>query len=213
MRRDLIFVLIAMGLTAGCSNPAIRGDGAIKTEARPVSEFSRIVVAGGYQVTWLNGPAGLSITTDQNLLPLITTVVSGDTLRIESKESLAPTKGTAIKLSSRSLGEIQLVGAVNFAATSLSGDRLKIGSTGASEVTLDGSVLILEADLTGASKLKANSLKTNSASISLVGASDAHVNVTGDLKASITGAGSLTYSGNPSSIDKKITGAGTIRQE
>ena len=213
MRRDLIFLLTAMGLTAGCSNHAIRGDGAIKTETRPVGEFSRIVVAGGYRVMWSNGAAGLTITTDQNLLPLITTVVSGDTLRIESKESLAPTKGTAIKLSSRALGEIQLVGAVNFEASSLSGDRLKLGSTGASEITVDGSVSILEAHLTGASKLKANSLKADSASISLVGASNAHVNVTGDLKASITGAGSLTYSGNPSSIDKKITGAGTIRPE
>jgi hypothetical protein len=48
--------------------------------------------------------------------------------------------------------------------------------------------------------------------LSLIGASDADVSVSDALDVSITGAGKLSYAGNPKSISKNILGAGSIRQ-
>jgi hypothetical protein len=203
--------IAAITVVAGCSHPGIKGDGVIKTENRSISGFSKIVVAGDYQIEWFSGKPALNISADQNLLPLIKTVVSGDTLQIDSKADLAPAKSIVIILSGASLAVVQLGGDIRFKAHQISGDDLKLESAGKSNISVDGSVAKLEANLTGASRLNAKSLRTQTATLSLLGASDADITVTGVLKVSITGAGSLTYSGNPTSVKKNITGVGSIR--
>ena len=207
----IIFLAAALAL-AGCfRGGGIKGDGVIKSEDRPVSDFTKIVVTGGYEVQWGAGKPALNISGDQNLLPLVRTVVSGNTLTIDSTENLAPSRRMTIVLCSASLAEVQTTGAINFKAGQVSGTDLKLESTGASELTVDGSVANLKATLTGASTLHANALQTQAATLTLVGASNADVAVTESLKASITGAGSLTYSGTPASVEQNVTGAGTIR--
>src|SRR4029453_7924326 len=188
MNRITMLLVAAATLAAGCSRPGIKGDGMIKTEDRRIADFSKVVVAGGYQIKWSTGKPTLNISTDQNLLPLIKTVVSGNTLEIGSKENLAPSKSITVILSSASLAEVQLTGGNSFKASPVSGHDLKLESTGASDITVDGSVTNLAANLTGASKLNAKSLQAQIATISLVGASDADVTVSDTLKVSITGA-------------------------
>jgi hypothetical protein len=67
--------------------------------------------------------------------------------------------------------------------------------------------------MTGASQLAADRLQTKTAEISTTGAGDADVAVTDTLKVAITGAGKVTYSGNPATIKKQITGAGSVRRK
>jgi hypothetical protein len=211
MNKITIILIAAAAMIAGCSRHRVQGDGVIKTENRPISGFSKIEVTGGYQIKWSSGEPALSITTDENLLPLINTDVSGDTLQIDSNNNLAPTDSIAIIVSSASLADVKLIGGNSFKASRLSGPGLTLESIGASDITVDGSVAELEATLTGASKLNAKSLRTQTATLSLVGASDADVTVTEKLKASVTGAGSLTYSGNPKSVEQQVSGVGSIR--
>ena len=104
-------------------------------------------------------------------------------------------------------------GAVQLTANQLSGPRFAFQSTGASHVTLDGNVDELLADMTGASELNASALQTKTAEISTTGAADAEIAVAETLKVAITGAGKVSYSGNPTTIEKHITGAGSIRHK
>lgn len=203
-------ILIAAVLFAGCSR-GIKGDGVVKTENRSITDFSKVEVTGAYQIRWSSGKPALNISADQNLLPLIETTVNGDTLRIESKENLSPTKSITIILSSASLADIRLTGANNFKASQITGHDLKLEITGASSLSVDGSVPKLEANLTGASHLDAKSLQAQFATIELVGTSEADVTVTDTLKASVVGASLLTYSGNPKSVEKDVAGVGIIR--
>jgi phage-related protein len=211
MNKTRILLMAAMAAIAGCSRPGIQGDGALKTVNRPIADFSSLDVSGAYQIKWSSGTSALTISTDQNLLPLITTSVTGDTLRIDCKEDLRPTEGITINISSASLTDVRLNGAVNLTASNLSGKELKLESNGASSISVDGSVTNLEANLSGASKVNARSLQTQTAKLSLNGASNADVTVSNTLTASISGAGLLTYSGNPKSVEKNISGAGRIQ--
>jgi len=212
MNRLTIIVIATCIVVAGCSRPGIKGDGEIKTEDRPISDYSKIVVSGGYRIKWSSGKPALTISADQNLLPLIKTVVNGKTLQIDSAEQLAPTESIKITLSSATLAEVRLTGGNNFRAAQISGHDLNIESTGASSIHVEGSVTNLKADLTGASRLDAKSLHTQNATLSLLGASDAAVNVSDALKVSVTGAGSLIYSGDPKSVEQNVAGAGNIRR-
>jgi hypothetical protein len=211
MSKILVILIASVTVVVGCSHPGIRGDGEIKTEDRSISNFSKVVVRGGYEIKWSSGKPSLKLSADENLLPLISTVVSGHTLQIDSKEDLAPTKSVTIILSSASLADMQLSGGKSFKASQISGRDLKIESSGAWDISVDGAVTKLQANLAGASKLNAKALQTQTAKLSLLGASDAHITVTDALKVSVIGACSVIYSGNPNSVETNIIGAGSIR--
>jgi hypothetical protein len=211
MSRIAIIILSVVAVVAGCHRPEIKGDGVIKTEDRPITDFSGIEAAGAYEIKWSSGRPALSISTDENLLPLIKTEIDDGMLRVDSRENLNPTQSITISLSSASLADVRLTGGNRFKAGSLSGSKLELKSTGASEISVEGRVTELEATLTGASKLNAKSLQTQNATLSLIGASDADITVTDTLKVSVIGAGSLTYSGDPKTVEQEVTGAGSIR--
>jgi hypothetical protein len=196
--------------SAGCDWRGVRGNGNIKTEQRPVTTFNRIEAGGFYDIQWQPGPPSLSLTTDENLLANIATSVSGNVLKIETHGQIAPTHGVRLVISSESLGGADLSGALKLEASQLSGDRFTLETSGASKVTLAGAVNRLAANLTGASKLNAAALQSQDVEISVTGAGKADVTATNSLKAAITGAGRVSYGGNPKSIEKKITGAGRI---
>ena len=198
-------------LAAGCDWKGIRGNGNIKTESRPVTAFSRIDASGFYEVEWHPGAASLSLTTDENLLAEIKTSVEDNLLKIDLRNSVAPTRGIKIVITSPTLAGASLSGALKFRADQLSGATFALETSGAAKVTLAGKVERLLASLTGASKLQAADLSANDVELSVTGAGKADVTASNLLRASITGAGKVSYGGQPKSVEKRITGAGKIK--
>ena len=214
MKKVTIVSLAACAvLAAGCNWIGIRGNGHIKTDERRISAFADIDVRGTFEIEWQSGAPALRITTDENLLAYIHSNVSGDTLHLRIHEQLRPTHGIKIVISSPTRTGASLSGAVKLTAKQLSGPRFAVESRGASQVLLDGNVDELLADMTGASELAASALQTKTAQISTTGAGDAQVAVAETLKVAITGAGKVQYSGNPPTIEKHISGAGSIRRK
>jgi Putative auto-transporter adhesin, head GIN domain len=214
MKRLTIVVLAGcVGLVAGCHFPGVRGNGHTKTEERPVDGFTYVDASGAFEIQWDNGSPTLRVITDENLLPYIENNISGNTLHLRTREHVWPTHGIKIVISSATRAGAKLRGAVKLTAKQLSGPVFALESTGASQVSLEGNVDRLLADMTGASQLAADGLQSKTAEISTTGAGDADVAVTDTLKVAITGAGKVTYSGNPTTIEKHITGAGSVRRK
>jgi Putative auto-transporter adhesin, head GIN domain len=212
MRKISIPLLTAcVVLVAGCHLPGIRGNGHIKTDERPIAAFANVDASGAFEIEWQNGSPALRITTDDNLLPHIESDVSGDTLRLRTRDHVWPTHGIKVVMSSPTRTGGKIRGAVKLTVKQLSGPTFALESKGAAEVVLDGSIDRLLVDMTGASQLAADALQAKTAEISTTGAGDAEVSVTDALNVVITGAGKVTYSGNPT-IKKQITGAGSIRR-
>jgi hypothetical protein len=207
----IIFLAACVALVVGCHWVGVRGNGNIKTDQRTVSVFASIDAGGAFIIEWQNGAPALSITTDENLLSHIDSHVSGDTLHLHTRDQIWPTHGIKVVISSPTRSGAKISGAVRLTATQLAGPEFAFQSTGAARVTLDGSVDELLADMTGASELKANALQTKTVEISTTGAADAELAVSEILKVSITGAGKVSYSGNPKTVEKHISGAGSIR--
>ena len=214
MKKILIALVAGCAIWgAGCHLPGIRGDGRIKTEERPVGAFANLDAGGAFEIEWQSGPPVLRITTDENLLPYIENNVSDATLHLRTREHVWPTHGIKVVISSPTRAGGKIRGAVKLTAKQLSGPSFALESQGASEVLLDGSVDRLLVDMTGASQLAAERLQAKTAEISTTGAGDADVAVSDTLKVVITGAGKVTYSGNPPTIKKQVTGAGSIRRK
>ena len=213
--KKIAFVVLSgcLILVAACHLPGVRGNGHMKTEERPVGAFANIDAGGAFEIEWQNGSPALRVTTDENLLPYIENNVSDDTLHLRTREHLWPTHGIKVVISSPTRTGAKIRGAVKLTAKQLSGQTFALESKGAAEVSLDGTIDRLLVDMTGASQLVADGLQTKTAEISTTGAGDADVAVTDTLKVVITGAGKVSYTGNPATIDKRITGAGSIQHK
>ena len=211
--RKILTVLLAgcVVLVAGCHLPGIRGNGHIKSEERSLVSFVNLDAGGAFEIEWQNGSPALRITTDENLLRYVESNVSDDTLHLRTRGHIWPTHGIKVIISSPTRAGGKIRGAVKLTAKQLSGPIFALEAKGASRVSLDGSVDRLLVDMTGASQLTAAGLQAKTAEISTTGAGDAEVAVSDTLKVAITGAGKVTYSGNPPTIKKQITGAGSIR--
>ena len=213
--RKILIVLLAgcVVLVVGCHLPGVRGNGQIKTDERPIATFANLDASGAFEIEWQNGPPAVRVTTDGNLLPYIENNVSEDTLHLRTRGHLWPTHGIKVVISSPTRTGGKIRGAVKLTVKQLSGPSFAVEAKGASQISLDGNVDRLLVDMTGASHLAADGLQAKSAEISTTGAGDAEVAVTDSLKVVITGAGKVTYSGNPPTIKKQITGAGSIRRK
>src|SRR5262249_971489 len=213
--RKMPIILLAgcVLLAAGCHLPGVRGNGEIKTEERPITAFTNLDAGGAFEIEWQNGAPALRITTDENLLPYIENNVSDDTLHLRTRNHVWPTHGIKVVIASPTRRGGRIRGAVKLTVKELSGPTFALESTGASEVSLDGSIDRLLVDMTGASQSAADELKGKSGEICTSGGGDGEVAVTDALKVVITGAGKVTYSGNPPTIKKQIIGAGSIRHK
>jgi len=198
-------------LVAGCRWIGIRGNGHVVTEQRTIQEFSEIHSSGVFDIEWRAGSPALSITTDENLLPYIESQISGNTLRLRTREQLRPTHHIKVVASSPQRIGAKLSGAGDLNVPALAGGKFAVQSSGAADITLEGTVDELLADMSGACDLKARALQTRVAQISITGAGSAQVNAADTLRAAITGAGDVTYFGNPKKVEKHISGAGSIR--
>jgi hypothetical protein len=213
MKAKLLFPALALVLccTAGCDLNRIRGNGQVKTDSRPVTDFTKVDAGGFYEMEWRPGPPSFSLTTDENLFSHVRTSVENGQLKIDIDGAIAPTDGIKVVITSSALTTAELSGAVVFTGDPIQGDKFVLDTSGAAKVTLRGKVNRLFADLTGASKLMAAGLPANDVELSVTGAGKADVTATNSLRAAITGAGKVTYGGNPKSVDRKITGAGKIQ--
>ena len=210
MKKNIFAVCFLFAL-AGCDIGGIRGNGHLITEQRKFDPFINIETGGAFRVEWHSGAPSASITVDENLMQYVEMEVRDKVLHVRTTRSVRPTHSIKLELTSNALEGASFSGASRLNAHQLSGTKFYLETTGASNVVLDGAVDELVANMTGASDLRAESLQTKSAELSVTGAGDARIAVSDTLKVSITGAGKVEYIGNPPHLERDITGAGSIR--
>src|SRR5436305_4595771 len=207
-----LFVVCLLFALAGCDIGGIRGNGHMVTQDRTLDPFMNVEAGGAFRVEWNSGAPSASITVDKNLMQYVEMEVRDRVLHVRTTRSVRPTHSIKLALTSNALEGASFSGASRLNAHQLSGTKFYLETTGASNVVLDGAVDELVANMTGASDLRADSLQTKTAELSVTGAGDARLAVSDTLKVSITGAGKVEYIGNPPHIEREITGAGSIRK-
>jgi hypothetical protein len=215
----------------GCSMQSVKGSGNIISESRHVSGFKEIELKGQGKVELTKGSRpSLEVTTDDNILPSIETVVKDGKLIIshEKGKNLRPTKlnytiivknlaGISIAGSGDINGKSRFVSDDFYAYISGSGDisleldaaRLESDISGSGSIHLSGRADVHRTSITGSGEINAFGLETQNVSVSITGSGDCKVNASEKLKVKITGSGDVRYKGHPQII-KKITGSGSV---
>ncbi len=214
-----------------------RGSGNVISQSRDVSGFSTVVLAGVGELTITqDNTESLTIQAEDNLLPLIKTVVKDNILTIGLNDdvlsgALAPTKPIQYDLHVKSLEAIQISGAGNVTTKALKSASLELSTsgagnmniggidaqelttttTGAGSATLAGKAAKEDTTLSGLGSYTAGDLQSNDVSITISGAGSATVWAAQTLTVRISGAGSVSYYGSPV-VTKNISGVGSIKQ-
>lgn len=193
---------------------AVVGSGKIVSESRPVSGFSKVDLTGyGDLAIDVNGSEALTIEGDDNIVPLVTTEVRGDTLYIGFKERTPVQRVTRLRytVSAKQLEGLTVSGAGNVNASNINAPRMDVMTSGAGRINMSGKATDQTITLTGAGSFEGENLQGETAKVSTSGVGRAIVNASKSLDVNISGAGAVEYIGNPQ-VTKQISGVGSVKQ-
>ena len=200
-----IFLLVAScSIETGSGNPG--------TETRPVSGFSNVELAGsGELIIEQTGTESLTIEADDNLLPLLTSEVSGDTLHlgVRPNTTLRPRQPITYRLTVQQLVGLEISGSGNVTASKIETTRLRVDISGSGRVTATGNADDQELEISGSGEYRAEDLVSKTLRAQISGSGNAVVNVAESIDVEISGSGSLTYQGDPR-ISQEISGSGKL---
>jgi len=218
MQRLFLVVSLATSIVlANCSfkwrADAVKGSGVVKSEPRPVSGFTAIALSSvGKVVVQQTGSESLTVSAEDNLLPLLETRVADGTLYLGTKDgtNLDPTRPIEYTLTIKTLEGLRVSGAGTVEASAIQGQRMKVTLSGVGGVTLAGAAEALELDLSGVGHFRGADFKVKQATVRSSGVGSAIVNASDKLDATVSGVGAVEYLGSPQ-VTQSVSGVGSVK--
>jgi hypothetical protein len=208
------FAALVAAFSACHIGRGIKGSGNRKTEKRDLPAFKAVDTTGSYEVELMcQKPAGFEIEADDNILPLIRTEVRDGVLYVSNQQRYNSAKAVALRISLPELISVSSRGAGEITVQDANSNDLKIESTGAASIKAAGKVKSATISSTGAGDIDANRLQTEKARVTVTGAASVNVYVTEQLDVSVSGVGSVSYSGNPKTVNKSVSGIGSVNKK
>jgi hypothetical protein len=213
---------------------SVSGNGNVVTETRNVGSFSGIHGSSGLNIIVTFGDASedIEVVADENLQEIIKNEVSGNVLRISTRENIRNARSKDIFVSAGSLEVIELSSAADFVAENMldtrnlrigvssaaklelevNADKIDVNISSSGNATLQGTANELSASVSSAGDLQAEELVVDKCRVNVSSAGDASVYVAKELDADASSAGHITYRGNPESRKVNSSSAGSISQ-
>jgi len=197
-------IIIIPALVAVCSlliscediwNRCVEGNGDRRMENRSLVSFNRIEVNGDFEVEIEQGGiSSAAIRADGNLIDLIVTHVSGNTLIVETRDGacIDPTRPIEIFITTPAVEEITLNGSGIVYCNELDTEELSLYLKGSGSITCNGIVATtVYLGLEGSGIISCDLLSEN-------------------LTTQLEGSGEILVHGETISADHKIIGSGKI---
>lgn len=213
---------------------SVSGSGTIKSETRAVSGFTGISLAVDGLVEILQGGTeGVTVEADDNLLPLLETVVEDGTLKIRpaTRNTSFNTKKMKFIVNAKTIDHLTIAGGGDMRAETLKVFALKTSIAGSGDVrikSLDANALTVKiagsgdfaaagraesmnVSIAGSGDIKAANLDTKAVEIRVAGSGDATVWARETLKVKVAGSGDVRYYGD-AEVKKSIGGLGSVKR-
>ena len=202
------------------SGNSIQGSGKLQKQARPVGAFHGVAlnVPGNVELR-IGNTDSVTIEGDDNILPLIETVVENGTLRIRPAKRNSNFRQTSltIVIQARQVERISVGGSGSIHATGLRAEKLRFDVGGSGSInardldsrmvsvaiggsgnfTASGKTEQLTSSIGGSGNIQAGKLAASDVQVSIGGSGAATVWAKDDLTISIGGSGEVNYYGDP----------------
>jgi hypothetical protein len=202
---------IVNGQVAGASPDFVQGSGKVNQEVRTLTPFSSVHINLAADVTVTKGASpACTITADDNILPVITTQVSGEVLTISNSKSFASNTQLLVRITAPSLSSLVVDGAGDVSLSGVDEKTLELVTRGSGGLRASGRVDALTARLEGAGDMGLFELQTRSAEVLLNGAGTIQVSASETFSGAIEGSGDILVRGHPRMVRSVVNGAGSI---
>ena len=238
MKKFGIGMVFLIGIFTVCTSclvyiNTVIGNGVMKTSERTVSSFEKIHITGSAEVRFYKAEEiKVVVTVDSNLDEYVDIVTKNHVLEIGSKKgSYSFTKylvevyspvltGVSVSGSGSFTGydiltastfEAAISGSGNFSGT-IENEVFTAKISGSGRITVLGNAGESNINISGSGRFIGNDFCVKKAAVNVSGSGNARVYVTDRLDATISGSGRIEYSGNPPTVNSKITGSGRINK-
>ena len=198
-------------------NNQTKGSGVTKEESRAVANFSQITLALPANVTITQGATeSLTITADDNLLPLMSTRVINNELLIEGDKNrgFSTKKEIKIRLTVKSLNNINIKGSGDVHGDQLKSDKLAIAIEGSGDVKFN----TIRADqfkigIVGSGDVSIDAVESKLLESTVRGSGDVKFGAVkaGQVNISVTGSGDISAAGVADKVVIELSGSGDVR--
>lgn len=212
----------------------VQGSGKIVKQSRETGHFTALAtsLSGNVEIR-LGNTEGISIETDDNLMPLIETVVDHGTLRIRPTRKDVNLESHTMKIVvlARTLEKIAVAGSGSVEADKLRGESLTFDVGGSGSISVrnlesesvaialggsgnlkaGGNVERLQVSVAGSGRVQAGQLAARDVTVSIGGSGQASVWARQTLSVSVAGSGDVTYYGDPR-LTTNVMGSGSIKR-
>lgn len=215
-------------------NRAVEGSGNVveRTEAFEGVHGVGISIPGEAVIT-IGTDEGLTIEGEDNILDNIRIRVRDGVLEITSADgvNLRPTEPIRVDVTVGTLESLACSGTADVAVGPVDVETLNVAVSGSGDVDLErltceifsvaisGSGAVVARDgradtqkvaISGSGHYDGGGLDSTVSSVAVSGSGSADVHVTGSLEAAVSGSGSIDYSGDPGTVNRKVSGTGRI---
>ncbi len=212
----------------------VLGSGQVTQTKRQVVGFKGLSLDVASVVEIIQGDSeGVLIETDENIAPLIETVVENEQLKIRSMPRSRSFKPTSLKitvharaieritvsgsgdvkvgkLQSPSL-EVRISGSGDIHIAALDAGSLSVAIAGSGDFLAGGRANTVRLDIAGSGDVKAAALAARNVTLSIAGSGEAKVWATETLRVQIAGSGDVDYYGE-AAVSQSVVGSGRVRK-
>jgi putative autotransporter adhesin-like protein len=226
-----LMVLLILSFTACNEIIGERGNGDRITKEFTVDSFEKIDIAGAFDIMLVPSKSSeIVLEVDENLVDYVDISVRGNKLYIDAERRMISRQGIKIKVPVQEISKISSSGASNIESSApisskaldieLSGagkmdlkldvNYVSLELSGATMVYLDGAGERLEVEMSGAGSLTAEDFEVKDCEVEISGVGHVLVNVSGTLKAQVSGLGKVEYVGDPDRVEGDVSGIGKV---
>lgn len=206
-------------------------ESAVARVADMTESFHGIDINGPFEVRLIQSDhSGMEIQASDKDAQRINSEIKNGILKVWMEKKFRSSDDIKLIITSEMFDKIGVHGAVELESQgSLQAEKLEMNVSGACEVELglevghfdadisgagdlelEGSASSVDISISGAGNIDAEELNADRVEISISGAGHAEVHANEELDVSISGVGSVSYSGDPSNINKRISGMGSL---
>ena len=233
--KTIAYLMTLLVLGACEINETVMPSGNITSQERVVKNYDGVQVEATIiaDIKYSDTEESIVIEADDNLHQYVEVAYINNTLRIKLKNNLnikgrstlkahIITRKTIEKYSASGASQIYLIDSrtsdkvsLNLSGASrfnggITSNSLSVGISGASYASISGETGTVHGTLSGASQLQNFDMAVNDATLDLSGASNVSLTINGDIDLRASGASSLTYKGNGSTVRVDLSGGSQI---
>jgi len=212
--KRIVLLLTLLSLVAGCHlHHGIAGSGKIQNERRDVGSFNSISTEGAFDIEIVcQKPRSLEVEGDDNVLPLISTEVSNNVLRIKNLRAYSVSHPVTLRISVPDLEGISASGAGTIKVSGIKNEKFVIDANGAPAITASGETSFLTVDASGAARIDTHKLRAGRVVVDSKGVSKVEVYALQQLDVTISGPSHVIYQGDPV-VNKTVHGPGSVEKK